>query len=245
MSDTRSQWVSSAYHAAEAIGKDIVKGKLIEGSKLPLEAELAKKLNVSRNTLREAIKLLAAKNILKVAPRRGTIVLPRNQWSVLDEDVLTWSGSDLVTDKRFNEELIRIRTIIEPAAAFDAAIIGHQEQIDKIQIAFRRMEETALSERPSASVETDVAFHLAIAEAANNRFILSITRSIVHALRANFQLLDQDPKHIKGNLENHRNVYEAISRRDSGAAKRSMEHLIQRNKDDSDKLAALKVLPKN
>ncbi len=233
-------WKSGAAQAAEAIGTAIVRGDFAESSRLPLEAVLAENLNVSRNTLREAIKLLAAKSLVEVAPRRGTIVLSREHWNVLDEDVLKWCGPILQADPDFMDELIRIRRLVEPAAAYDAAKIATPNQISQIRNAYREMATIVDQDLPKQKVEADIAFHLAVSEAANNRFILSITRSIIHAVRANFHALNKNPKHLKGNLENHRLVSEAIAQKDPEAAKTSMERLIERNRNDTKNLIGIK-----
>ena len=238
MPDKIATWRSGAAYAAETIGTAIVRGIHPEGARLPLEAELAASLKVSRNTLREAIKLLAAKSLVEVAPRRGTIVLSRDQWNVLDEDVLNWSGPEVENDMVLMNELVRIRYLVEPAAAHDAAKCASPEQVAKIMAAYQDMVDQADESLANEAiykrrVEVDVAFHFAVAEGSNNRFLLSITRTIIHAMRANFRALNREVKHYHGNLDNHGHVAEAIARRDPEVARQCMEDLIDRNRKDT------------
>ena len=78
--------------AAAMIGQRIVSGEWLAGAALPTEADLSRELNVSRASLREAIKLLAGKGLIRSTPRRGTIVQPTATWNRLDPDVLVWQA---------------------------------------------------------------------------------------------------------------------------------------------------------
>ena len=118
------QWTSRAAQAASDLGRSILAGRYPPGTAMPREAELAAEMGVSRNTLREAIKVLASKSLVEVAPRRGTVVLAPARWNVLDPDVLDWSAVGLAGDMRLVEELMETRAAIEPAAAAAAAHHG-------------------------------------------------------------------------------------------------------------------------
>lgn len=229
-------WRSGAFTTAEAIGQAIVAGEFPEGVKLPLEAELASRFVVSRNTLREAMKLLAAKSMVAIAPRRGTVVLPRVEWNVLDPDVIDWFGPLFRSDSQFMEELVKTRQTIEPAAALEAARTATPKQVNAIAEACRGMETLRESGSTVAQVEADVAFHLSVADAANNRFIQSIIRSIIHAVRANFQALIEAPGNFEGNLANHRLVYEAVAAHDPEGARAAMERLLEQSLSDTKQL---------
>ncbi|MBN7755257.1 FadR family transcriptional regulator [Nitratireductor aquimarinus] len=235
-SRSTAQWRSGAFITAEAIGQAIVEGEFSEGERLPLEAELASRFSVSRNTLREAMKLLAAKSMVAIAPRRGTVVLPRAEWNVLDPDVIDWFGALFRADPQFLEELARTRQTIEPAAAYEAARSADPEQVNAIAEAYRGMEELRGSDNAADQVTVDVAFHLAVADAGNNRFIQSIIRSIIHAVRANFEALLEQPGNFEGNLKNHRLVYEAIAAHDPDRARASMERLLEQSLSDTKEL---------
>ncbi|CAN0586017.1 unnamed protein product, partial [Ectocarpus sp. 12 AP-2014] len=75
---------------AEQLGIRIVSGDLPPGSTLPKELEVGKELCVSRAAYREAVRILAAKGLVKSQQKTGTVVLPRQRWSLLDPDVLAW-----------------------------------------------------------------------------------------------------------------------------------------------------------
>src|SRR4051812_32127803 len=66
----------------------ILRREVEPGDVLPAEDGLAGEFGVSRNVVREAIRALAAKGLVKGRPRTGTQVLPRAQWNLLDDELL-------------------------------------------------------------------------------------------------------------------------------------------------------------
>ena len=105
---------------AHEIGQRILRGDFPPGAVLPNESAFSVELKVSRTALREAIKVLAAKGLVDSRPKIGTRVRPRNQWNMLDPDVLAWSFSVGDTE-RHAINLTEMRRILEPAAAALAA----------------------------------------------------------------------------------------------------------------------------
>jgi GntR family galactonate operon transcriptional repressor len=65
----------------------------------PPRITLAADFAVSRNVVREAIRALAAKGLVRGRPPTGTQILPRNQWNLLDDDVLEWQLVAAVRDR--------------------------------------------------------------------------------------------------------------------------------------------------
>jgi DNA-binding FadR family transcriptional regulator len=74
------------------IGRRIVRGELASGEILPEQGELSRQLGVSRTVVREATKVLATKGLVESRSKRGTVVLPRTVWRLLDPDVLAGLG---------------------------------------------------------------------------------------------------------------------------------------------------------
>src|SRR5207244_4849669 len=105
---------------AHEIGRRIVSGAIAEGSLLPRESELAAEHQVSRQAIREALKVLAAKGLVASRRRAGTRVRARAFWNLLDPNVLAWHPAGNV-DPTFLNDLVELRQLIEPAAAELAA----------------------------------------------------------------------------------------------------------------------------
>src|SRR6478736_9149267 len=104
----------------------IVSGQLGPGDRLPREPDLAEELGLSRNSLREAVRALALMNILDVRQGDGTYVTSLNPDLLLDAltFVVDFHRDDSVL------EFLRVRRILEPAAAAMAA-----QQIDETAVA--------------------------------------------------------------------------------------------------------------
>jgi DNA-binding FadR family transcriptional regulator len=224
-------WTSGSVQVARQIGSAIVDGTYRVSERLPLEAELSSQYGVSRNTIREAVRLLAAKMLVEVAPRRGTVVLPRTQWNILDREVLEWSASVFRNDPTFMREISRARYIVEPAAAEEAARHATPAEIETIREAYRAMVAEAGQPHGDPAIKADLAFHFAIASATHNRFLKFMAHSIIHAIGLNFQVLFTIPDNFANNLENHRLTAEAIAAHDPPAAARAMLRLLDHSED--------------
>jgi Bacterial regulatory proteins, gntR family len=98
------------------LGESIVTGRFPPGARLPTEEALVRKLSVSRASLREGLNALARKGLIESRARRGTSVLAKAQWDVLDPDILRWMPAG-PPDEEFLIALLEARTILEPAAA--------------------------------------------------------------------------------------------------------------------------------
>src|ERR1700748_2487895 len=104
----------------DAIGRWILCGTDAPNDLLPREDDLAVELGVSRTSIREAVKVLSAKGLLQARRRVGVRVRDRDDWNLLDPQVLSWHP-DVGRDEGLKTSLIEARSIIEPAAAALAA----------------------------------------------------------------------------------------------------------------------------
>src|SRR3954468_24134468 len=107
----------------DELGRAIVSGTFLEGVLLPRESELQGRFAASRQTLREAIKVLAAKGMVRARKRAGTFVQPRTSWNLLDPDVLHWHPAGAVPEQMLRD-LFEIRYLVEPHSAQFAAERG-------------------------------------------------------------------------------------------------------------------------
>src|SRR3954468_16230629 len=104
----------------DELGRRVVSGDFDGSGVLPIEPQLAAELGVSRNLLREAVKVLAGKGLLDVRPKRGTRLRAQPAWHLLDPDGLAWlDGSGHRLERSF--DLVEFRLIVEPMASYLAA----------------------------------------------------------------------------------------------------------------------------
>jgi DNA-binding FadR family transcriptional regulator len=167
----------------QAIGQSIIRGELAAGSQLPLEAELAARFGVGRNALREAVKVLAGKGLIRTARRFGSRVADRQDWNALDADILQWRLNDLSTHASFRREVAELRALIEPGAAAMAA--QRASEAERVSIVSLARELEGL--RPREAIEADIAFHLAVLSATHNSLIEGLGRSLEVILRILFE----------------------------------------------------------
>ena len=216
--------------AAETIGRRIVSGSWKPGSILPSFDQLADELSVSRLSVREAMRALAAKGLVASKPRRGTIVRPRSEWSRLDQDVLIWQISERPT-AAFVRSLFEARVIIEPEAAALVAIRASEEALAEIERAFQAM--ATSDPRSQESIEADVAFHQAVLNGTGNEFLAAFAPVIGTWLTKAFRvqrIAEPAQEHF---VPQHRAVFEAIKRGDAEGARRAFRILLTRSEADA------------
>lgn len=203
------------------LGKRIVTGDIDEGAVLPNETELGASFAVSRTALREGIKVLAAKGLLASRTRTGTRVRPRNEWNMLDPDVLAWQLSSGQPHKFLND-LIEFRRAVEPLAASLAAERATDADLQLISQAYEDMELAGAD--IEASVLPDLRFHQAIFHASGNELLAPLGSLTEAALSVSFRVSTPDSK--QESLRMHKDVLDAILAHDGAAAQSAMTALL-------------------
>jgi len=205
------------------IGKRIVSGGYQSGDALPTEAELAAVLGVSRNGVREAVKVLAAKRLIVSRTRQGISVRPQADWNMLDPDILRWCVAT-GQDKTFWQAVYQVRKIIEPGAAALAAAQANDGAIERIAAAYDAMSRVAPGS--GDATQADLRFHLSILEASNNAFVRSFATLIETALASTIKAQNARPGAFARGLPLHGLVLDAIRRRDPEAARLASNDLL-------------------
>ena len=222
-----SRSLSAHFAVAESIGSRIVQGDYPSGTILPNEADWASDFGVSRSVVREAIKMLAAKNLLTSRPRVGSRVEPRENWNLLDHDVLGWytMGPDRASILRAVQQF---RHIIEPEAAALAAQYRCEEQMAAISLACQQM--ATAPNVPERSL-ADVRFHLGILRASANELLIPLGVLIDSALRNLFVLITREAGDLRYAQDLHNNIEKAIRQKKPNAARLAVRKLLD-NSDD-------------
>jgi GntR family galactonate operon transcriptional repressor len=214
---------------AHQIGRQIVSGDRPEGDLLPHETELAEQFDVSRQAVREGLKVLAAKGLVTSRRRAGTHVAPREDWNLLDPDVLAWC-SPASLETTFIRDLVELRLLIEPAAAWMAASRADPGAVDTIAAALAEMRRTAaMSEEFYAA---DVAFHSAIFAASGNSLINQLSTILAPLLQASLRTTHQAVATFPDAISAHADVYEAIVAREADLARSRMRALLSSVADE-------------
>jgi DNA-binding FadR family transcriptional regulator len=212
---------------ARILGTRIVSGEFAPGDSLPIESELCQAYGVSRSTIREAVKHLAAKRLIEVAPKVGTRVLPFASWNLLDPEVLTWR-LNAQFDRRIVEDLYEMRQCFEPRACFLAAREATIGDLEAIQRSLADL--VAMLHSPALAASAEAEFHLAIIAATHNGLFATIGGAVKTALRVSFAMTQKVPGQPAMDLEPYQRVVAAISARRGEDASDAMRELLERSR---------------
>jgi GntR family galactonate operon transcriptional repressor len=218
-------YVSRGLHGrlVEELGAEIGSGRIAPGERLDVE-ELERRHGVSRTVVREAIRVLATKGLVDARPKRGTFVLDREHWNMLDPEVIAWRYSSR-PDAQFLQSLDEVRRIVEPAGARLAATRHTEEDLELLRAALEAMT-SAAADDIEAAVDADLHFHRTLIAATHNEILRHLEIIVVAALRARDMLAmgalpDSD-------LPGHAAVVEAVADRNPDDAEAAMHQLLDR-----------------
>lgn len=214
--------------AVNEIGRRILAGQLAPGMILTIE-ELEREFSASRTVIREALRALAAKGLVDARPKRGTFVRPRDDWSLLDPDVLRWQFEQPADSHQFFDNLAEVRGIVEPAGARLAAVRRTDQDLAELA------DSLAASAEPDATPEdvvaADIRFHRALLFATRNELLQRMEIVIETGLRARDLLV-----HGKGTWADavpaHRAVLDAVAGRREDVAEHAMRALLEQASRD-------------
>jgi len=208
----------------EDLGRAIATRRFNEITGFPFEAQLCAQYGASRPVVREAVKMLTAKGLLRPRQRAGTVVQPEDNWNLLDPDVLRW-----LLQREFSIDLLieftEMRMAIEPRAAARAADTATGAQRAAIIKAIDRM--FAAERGDDDALEADIAFHRAVIEASNNRFMRQFTDLSEATLRFSIRRTNAYAGVSRASANDHRRVANAIVEGASTVASTLMHHLIE------------------
>lgn len=157
--------------AIDKIKQMITSGELAPGDRLPKEADLAERLGLSRNSLREAVRALALINVLDVRQGDGTYVTSLQPHLLLEamSFVVDFHRDDTVL------QFLEVRRVLEPAATAMAAMNMSDEDVKELRAIL-----DALPGEPSVEelVANDLRFHQHIAAGSGNPVLCSLIDSL-------------------------------------------------------------------
>lgn len=199
----------------DAILDYLNKNKLEVGDKLPNEYDLSKQLDVSRSTLREAVRILVSRNILEVRQGSGTYVSAKK--GITDDPL----GFSLVNDTlKLTADLFELRYLLEPHVAAMAALNATKKDIEELQSVKEQIEES-VKEDSTKHFELDIQFHSIIARASNNVAMNHIV-PVIHKsiwLYNDFYTSEESKRDM---IKFHQEIFDAIKSGNSVKANEAM-----------------------
>jgi len=208
----------------ETIRAAILSGDLKSGEMLPPEAELARQFNVSRTTLREALRVLSSQHLITKVPGAGggSFVQAVDHHSL--GAVMIDSVDNLLALGTIEfREVAEVRQLLEvPSVRLAAANRTEDEVAGLAKIVDRQ--KTASVDDPDIP-ELDRQFHTLIAQASGNRVLASFVAALHHATEP-VHYLDLSPDVGRETVKQHRAILRAIEQQDADAGEKAIvEHL--------------------
>lgn len=220
----------------EEIARDLAaaisEARLKPGDFLPTEQSLSEQYQASRTAIREALRVLSARGMVEVMHGRGTRVLPRHRWQLLDQ-LIRLVREDIDVDR----SLFELRRILEIEAAGLAAERATPAQVRALREEIKRGWEQV--EEPEDWTAHDSAFHHLIAEASGNLLLPQVMDSVSMLVRAAALSTARDPGATANATEKHEAILARIETHDPAGARDAMRrHLLGVEKRLLEKLAA-------
>lgn len=205
---------------AKQIERLIAEGLLKPGDKLPPERELVETFQVSRSSVRDAIRSLELVGLVEPRQGEGTVV---REFSA---DLLVNPLATVLAHKReLVDELLDVRKMIEPPLAARAARHASAEEIAYLEDILRRQKEKM--DRGELAIEEDSEFHYAVATAAQNSVVLKVLDVLMDLLRASRERSLQVSGRLRKSFAGHQRILRAIKRHDATAAEAAMHRHIE------------------
>ena len=192
------------------------------GDKLPTESELAQRLGVGRNTVREALRSLTSRNVVTVRQGAGTFISDKN--GVADDPL----GFLMMEDsEKLVQDLFQIRSILERPIAALAAQNAKPEEVEKLRILMEAIEDRIADREEYAQLDSQ--FHAQIAVCSHNMVISNLIPVITEGVRV-FARAVREPEYVQ-TVASHRAIYRAIRDRQAVQAQEEMLYHLSYNRN--------------
>ncbi|GAB3311689.1 FCD domain-containing protein [Epidermidibacterium keratini] len=210
------------------LGMMITSGELATGAKIAPD-DVGASLGVSRTVVREALRVLQAKGLVRPRPKTGTRVLGPAEWDLLDKDVIGWRvrGPDRA---RQLSELLDLRLAVEVSAVRSACRNASDDDIAALQADCDDLFAAGASGDHAAFTEADIRFHNRLLTASANLVFSRFSESFAAVLVAREELATL-PDHVDDpTLQEHRDLADAIAARDEQRAAAIATQIIEQSR---------------
>ncbi|NVM93749.1 FadR/GntR family transcriptional regulator [Arthrobacter wenxiniae] len=208
----------------------IVAGEFPPDALVPGELELSSQHDVSRMTVREAMKTLEAQRILRVERGRGTFVNPLRSWGSLHAVLRAVSeGED---DDAVAIQLIELRRMLETGACELAATRISATDLDLLAGQVEQMRAAHTANDVTAFVESDLAFHDIILHASGNIFVAVLFEPLHRILESRRAETSRVPEIQANAIAMHESILEALAAREPEPARVAMDNHMTQTRED-------------
>jgi len=207
---------------AEQLTEAIISRQLAPGERLPSERELGEKFKVSRTVVREAVRSLAARGLVRVTSGRGVDVSEIGSGNVAESMRLLVRGREGLDYGKVHE----VRSAVEIQTAGLAARRARPEDLKKLQAICDEHEQKLEDGNLAAASELDFQFHRELTRASGNELLLAMLDSISDVLREVRIQTVKLPHVADDGIRAHRRILKALKSGDVETARDAMaKHL--------------------
>lgn len=210
----------------DQIKEYFLNGELQPGEKLPTERELASRFNVSRTSVREALRKLEIKGLIEIKQGSGSFIKATESHTLGEE----LSSTIIKTEKKLIYEMLELRQALEVECAFLASRRANSEDLERIRKALELMEQG--KNDVELGIQADLSFHINIVLASHNSIFLQLFQTLSDhmqdTIRATRSQRLKNPERTQETIDEHKEIYLAIAAGDAEQAKQLMEkHISQ------------------
>jgi GntR family transcriptional regulator, transcriptional repressor for pyruvate dehydrogenase complex len=207
---------------ARELRERILSGELVEGTSLPAERELVKQTQMSRATVREALRILEVQNLVRVrAGRAGGAFVQRPTTKSMASSVTM-----LIRGQRIKlADLMETREALEPFCAELAARKHTEEDLEVLDQANKDIANPDAD--LAAFLQANLDWHVGVAMASHNELLIGFMTALSHAIYTgteNAAFVDDNVRTVTARA--HRSITTAIRNRDADAAGRRMRRHV-------------------
>lgn len=201
--------------------RDLIRdGHLRPGQRLPAERDLAVRFQVSRASLREAIRALELEGLVVIRPGAGTFVSEEGFDAAVDA-----LARRLLAEREALADVVELRLLLEPQIATLAARRATPEDKERLEAILKEQEEQVA--RGETGAAADAAFHTAVASASHNQALVRLSATLGDLLAPSRDETLQTPERSHRSLKSHRSILSAIQQGEAEAARQAMtEHIV-------------------
>lgn len=215
--------------------RDLIEASELEpGDRLPTEQELCDAFDVSRSSVREALRVLEAEGLIEVRRGAGAFVAPRSSWWGGRTEVVQW----LEQHEDALNQILQVRLSLEGLTASLAAKTADQDLVDRLYRIIERQGE--IEEGSEGAIEElgslDVQFHLLLSQNSGNDIANEIITRIVPAFLMGNKAVLYAGQRMGTMVREHRRIVQAIEDGDASGAEQAMREHIRRVEAEIDEL---------
>ncbi len=199
----------------EQIEELVENGELKHGDRLPPERKLAELFKVSRHSVREAIRTLEEKGVLKSKPGSGTFVILEDRSAVME-----FIARSISEEKSDQAEVFQFRRLLEPQIAGLAALNADEDEIRGLEELLEKQMNAGFDLKAVRGL--DKAFHMALAKAAGNRILLKVSELLTEIIDISRLDMVIDETRFAISIKGHGEILDALRNHDRRLAEKAM-----------------------